>query len=391
MMGPLLTFDKSFLEMITAEEMDELDLNFSIFVTPTLVSEIIADLKHPAPRNGRLPEEIVRSLARKMVEGYGLSQMHFRPLALADLNQRSVPMHGQVVVDSSAPNVLVTEGGKGLVYDAVPELEMWQRWANGDFSEMERVHAQEWRSAVGRIDLPAIARYWEDFCGTYLPAARTIDEVISTLDKEIIENLNPAKQRIFLSLIFQFIDAPRESRFLSEILLRTGLLPKVRSWAPYAASIGRLGMVFGSCLSKKMISQRPTNVIDIEYLFYAPFAMVFVSQDTVHRQLWPAATTKASFVWGSEMKDDLNRLLVARKSGTYKMEGGRNLYYKQFRPEESVITRLRQKYMRFDPRDLPPPKAKTVEDLEPHIREHIREAHELLDNQRKRHPDGESS
>ena len=49
MMGPSLTFDKSFLEMINPEEMDELDLNFSIFVTPTLVSEIIADLKHPAP------------------------------------------------------------------------------------------------------------------------------------------------------------------------------------------------------------------------------------------------------------------------------------------------------------------------------------------------------
>ncbi len=383
MMGPLLTFDKSFLEMITEEEMDELDLNFSIFVTPTLVSEIIADLKHPAPRNGRLPEEIVNSLARKMVEGYGLSQMHFRPLALANLNQRSIPMNGQVVVDSSAPNVIVTEGGKGVVYDAVPEFEMWRRWANGDFSELERLHAQEWRSAIGRIDLPAIVSYWEDFCRTYLLAARTIDEVISAIDKEIIENLNPAKQRSFLSLIFQFIDAPRQSRLLSEVLLRAGLLPKVRSWAPYAASIGRLGMVFCSCLSKKLISQRPTNVIDLEYLMYAPFAMVFVSQDTVHRQLWPATTTKASFVWGSEMKNDLNRLLLARKSGKYKMEDGKNLYYKQFRPEESVVTRLRQKYMRFDPRDLPPPTAKTVEDLEPHIRDQIRKAGEALENRRK--------
>lgn len=142
-------------------------------------------------------------------------------------------------------------------------------------------------------------------------------------------------------------------------------------------------MVFCSCLSKKLISQRPTNVIDLEYLMYAPFAMVFVSQDTVHRQLWPATTTKASFVWGSEMKNDLNRLLLARKSGKYKMEDGKNLYYKQFRPEESVVTRLRQKYMRFDPRDLPPPTAKTVEDLEPHIRDQIRKAGEALENRRK--------
>ncbi|HZD49478.1 MAG TPA: hypothetical protein VE178_12115, partial [Silvibacterium sp.] len=109
MMGPLLAFDKSFLEMISPQEMDELDLNLSIFVTPTLISEIIADLKHPAPRDGRLPTEIVTSLARKMVSGHGMTQMHFRLLGMANLNQQEVPMTtGQVIVDADAPNVLTT-------------------------------------------------------------------------------------------------------------------------------------------------------------------------------------------------------------------------------------------------------------------------------------------
>jgi hypothetical protein len=91
-MGPLLTFDKSFLEMISPREMDELDLNFTVFVTPTLISEIIADLRHPAPRDGKLPEEIVMALARKMAGGRGVQQMHFRPLGIANLNQHDVPM-----------------------------------------------------------------------------------------------------------------------------------------------------------------------------------------------------------------------------------------------------------------------------------------------------------
>src|ERR1039458_5040403 len=99
MMGPSLTFDKSFLEMINPQEMDELDLNFWIFVTPTLVSEIIADLKHPSPRDGKLPEEIVMALARKMVSGHGVQQMDFRPLGLGDLNQQRIEMDGQVIVD----------------------------------------------------------------------------------------------------------------------------------------------------------------------------------------------------------------------------------------------------------------------------------------------------
>ena len=127
MMGPSLTFDKSFLEMINPEEMDELDLNFSIFVTPTLVSEIIADLKHPAPREGKLPADIVKALARKMVGGQGIMQVHFRKLALGELNQQKVPLTGHIIVDGAAPNVLTTADGRGLVYDSLPDLQMWQR------------------------------------------------------------------------------------------------------------------------------------------------------------------------------------------------------------------------------------------------------------------------
>src|ERR1035438_1045358 len=49
-MGPILSFDKSFLEMLSPEDVDELDLQFELFMTPILVSEIQADLKHPSPR-----------------------------------------------------------------------------------------------------------------------------------------------------------------------------------------------------------------------------------------------------------------------------------------------------------------------------------------------------
>lgn len=52
--------------MINPEEINELDLNSSIFVKPTLVSEIIADLKHPPPE-GKLPADIVKALAHKLV------------------------------------------------------------------------------------------------------------------------------------------------------------------------------------------------------------------------------------------------------------------------------------------------------------------------------------
>jgi len=383
MMGPSLTFDKSFLEMIRPEEMDELDLNFSIFVTPTLVSEIIADLKHPAPREGKLPADIVKALARKMVGGQGIMQVHFRKLALGELNQQKVPLTGQILVDGAASNVLTTADGRGLVYDSLPDLQMWQRWADGDFSKTDELKAQEWRAQIANIDIPGISSYWEDFCGKYLAAAKNVDDVISEIDRQIVDGFSPVEQQNFLWAIFQFLEAPKEACFMSQTLFSAGLIPQIKAWAPYAASIGRLGTILCCCLSRKFVTSRPTNVIDLQYLFYAPFGSVFVSQDKLHRQLWPATIATGSFVWGLDMKADLKRYLAARQQNSALPEAERKPYYKTFSADDSIIARIRQKYMRFDPRDLPPQKAKTIADLEPYIQEHLRQAEEALDKARE--------
>jgi hypothetical protein len=52
MIGPLLIFDKSFLQMLNPEEVSELSLHFKFVGTPTLIGEIIADLKSEPPREG---------------------------------------------------------------------------------------------------------------------------------------------------------------------------------------------------------------------------------------------------------------------------------------------------------------------------------------------------
>jgi hypothetical protein len=126
-MGPILTFDKSFLQMLSPEEVDELDLQFKIFVTPVLVSKILADLKHPSPRAGKLPEDMVRALARKMVGNHGIMQAHFRMLALGELSGRiRVPMAGSILVDSTAPNVMTSRDGRGVIYDSRHDRERWR-------------------------------------------------------------------------------------------------------------------------------------------------------------------------------------------------------------------------------------------------------------------------
>jgi hypothetical protein len=385
-MGPILSFDKSFLEMLSPDEVDELDLQFKLFMTPILVSEIQADLKHPSPRQGKLPEDLVRALARKLVSNHGWLQMHFRSLGLGEITrqlQEPVPLDGRVVVDSLAPNVYRTKDGQGTIYDGRQDWEMWNAWANGNFSEADEMFATHWREQAAKIDLVAITSEWETFCNEHLEGVRSIQHVIDRIDVLITK---PEWQADFLRMVYHFLEAPPAAQLMSTYLLRTGRLTDVRAWAPFASSVARLGMIFCCCLTLKFITSRPTNVLDLQYLFYAPFGMVFVSHDRLHRDLWPATTTQAEFVWGAELKADLRRYVRARAEATEARARGETpgSYVAVFIPETSVIARLRAKYLKPSSATVSGPTG-DFEMLSDDVKKQFREAMEVLDEQdRKR-------
>ncbi len=57
--------------MLNSEEVFELSLHFFLVGTPTLIREIIADLKKK-PASRQLPEDVVKSLAVKMGKAHGI-------------------------------------------------------------------------------------------------------------------------------------------------------------------------------------------------------------------------------------------------------------------------------------------------------------------------------
>jgi uncharacterized protein YecA (UPF0149 family) len=58
-----------------------------------------------------------------------------------------------------------------------------------------------------------------------------------------------------------------------------------------------------------LVGTRATNMIDLEYMYYLPFCMVFASSDKFHQTLAPYfIDPEQRFVCGTELKADLNSL-----------------------------------------------------------------------------------
>ena len=87
-------------------------------------------------------------------------------------------------------------------------------------------------------------------------------------------------------------------------------LPPLSSFAPYAAHFLTVEVFFQISLEASQISSdRPSNRLDIAYLYYLPFCMVFVSSDRLHRKCAPLFLREnQTFIWGPELKLALSAL-----------------------------------------------------------------------------------
>lgn len=163
--------------------------------------------------------------------------------------------------------------------------------------------------------------------------------------------------------------------------MNIGEMRSVIEFAPYAVSVLRLFLAFVCGLARGFIGPRPTNYIDLQYLYYSPFCMVFVSNDKFHREMWGATSGVHSFVWGKELKDDLRRRIDIRAQTKKSDEPSldREGPAGASSAQSSVIARMWGTYMRPPEKSDQPDRARTFEDLAPEIQQQFKDAMKQLD------------
>lgn len=108
-------------------------------------------------------------------------------------------------------------------------------------------------------------------------------------------------------------------------------------------------------LAARLISEGRTNHVDLAYLFYLPFCMVFTSSDDLHAATVPLfLRDNQSFVPGAELKTDLGAL--DRHYSAFPDEAkARGLYELAAWPpvdDAFLVSRLWDAHMRSDWREI---------------------------------------
>jgi hypothetical protein len=185
------------------------------------------------------------------------------------------------------------------------------------------------------------------------------------------------------------IKATGQERKFAHALLKIKEMKTVVEFAPYAVSVLRLFLAFACGLAKGFVGPRPTNYIDLQYLYYSPFCMVFVSNDKFQRDMWSATSGVHSFVWGQELKDDLRDRIAKRAQPQPAPEGAavERENAAPARNASSIIAEMRKQYLRQTEEPVASERASNFSDLPPAIRRDFQDAmkeFDKMDSDRKR-------
>jgi hypothetical protein len=298
--GPILLFDKSILQSLSVDEAVWFDTFFFPCITPVFFTETLADLEKEVQK-GRSPEEVVGNLAEKTPIGGAINVYH-HTLSVNELLGRTVELRHVPVVPGGNP-VNAPNGRRAVVYDSPPEAAALSRWQEHDFLDVERRFAKAWRDALSGIDLDALFRQGRD----------------------IIRRVGRPKDLLAAKVTAAELVRKPGSRYVAEALAgykpddlgrivlerwRSNGSPPITDYAPYTAHLLLVDLFFCIGLGADLIGrERPSNKIDIAYLYYLPFCMAFTSRDKLHERTAPLFLDNDQvFIRGDDLKTDLAKL-----------------------------------------------------------------------------------
>ena len=301
-MGPMLMFDKSALQCVSLNESVFIQHFFLTNITPLFYIETLADLEKEV-KGGKTPEQVVGELASKTPEQGVYPNMFHGTLLLHDLFGDGVEMSRRPFIKGGVPKIS-PDGKIGFFFDELPEKKAMQRVQNREFMEIERGEARSWRQALSNLSFETEMAMVKNIVPPNVHF-HDLKEIKEFVDKFVLGN-----DKSILELSMILLDIPEKFRKGIRERWNNEEHKSFSLFAPYASYVLTVDLVFYLGLIQSFISKdRPSNKIDLSYLYYLPFCMIFVSSDKLHERTVPLFLKKGQmFVKGQLFKDGLKEL-----------------------------------------------------------------------------------
>lgn len=303
-MGPIALFDKSFIEMLSLDEATMFDSLYSSVICPVFYTEVLADLSKEPPGQ-RTVEKIVADVARKTPILHSAPNVTHSTLCVRELLGYPIEMRGVPAI-AGGRAVRQGDGKVNVVFDQSPEAKAFDRWQRQKFYELEREFASRWREqlkAANHADMAKLAK-----AALKISASpKTLEDALA-IAKEVVEGSGQRFRTLKTAYALLRLDPRQWNAVLSRWKEMGG--PPLAKYAPYTAHCLLVDVFFHVAVDKRLISpKRASNRTDMAYFYYLPFAMLFVSNDNLHKRTAPLLlNAKQHFVSGDELKADLKAL-----------------------------------------------------------------------------------
>jgi hypothetical protein len=303
-MGPITIFDKSFLQSLSLDEAVLFDNFFLTNIVPIFFAETLADL-HKKPKTGRSPEQEVALLAEKTPQMDAQPNAYHGRLCLTKLMGSKVPMDGRIILAQGTP---VQSGHKtGVVFEEAPEARAFSRWQEGQFLDAERETAKNWRGMLANLKFDKAIEKMNKF-GINPKTCSSIEQARTIASQLVSKERSPR----FMQFALRLVGAPAQLWAVIIERWKQHGSPPLTEFAPYAAYVTTVDLFFYIAIAAGRLSvsgKKVTNRIDLAYLYYLPFCMIFISSDKFHQRCAPLfLRPDQQFVWGPELKAELKRL-----------------------------------------------------------------------------------
>lgn len=300
-----IVIDKSTFQSLSFDELFRLSCYYKHIITPVLTMEILGDLKKEAQEGKATPEDRVKDFAKKLFPIETVVNLHYKVLLKGDLLGNPISFDGRPHV--GIKKAVASESGmRGYLIEETEEEKSIYKWKDGNFTEADHELSALWRMTTTEKDL------LERLKKSLNPDSTIKFADFQELNKFVTESItSPTTQEFLLISLFQNYDIDAMTSVQIFGRWNQDGKPLIKDFAPFAFHCLKVDTLFLFGLTSGLIGTRPTNRVDLEYLYYLPFGNIFTSNDKVHKKLVPLLLQDyQKFIVGSELKEDLKNIVA---------------------------------------------------------------------------------